>query len=75
MGEIRENTCLFGLGFARNQTFSWISPAAADFLVKKRGIAGIGVDVISFDPGKDGTYATHKVLLRQGNGELKISPI
>ncbi|HMH20506.1 MAG TPA: cyclase family protein [Puia sp.] len=46
--------------------FPGFSPAAADFLVKERDIAGIGVDVISFDPGKDSAYSTHKLLLRQG---------
>jgi kynurenine formamidase len=46
--------------------FPGFSPAAADFLVKERHIAGLGVDVISFDPGRDSTYTTHKVLLGQG---------
>lgn len=46
--------------------FPGFSPAAASFLVKKRNISGIGADVISFDPGRDGTYATHKVILYHG---------
>jgi kynurenine formamidase len=46
--------------------FPGIAPAAAEFLVKERQIAGLGVDVISFDPGRDSTYTTHKVLLGQG---------
>jgi kynurenine formamidase len=46
--------------------FPGFSPAAADFLVRQRHIAGIGVDVISFDMGKDSAYTAHKVVLGQG---------
>jgi kynurenine formamidase len=55
-----------GLDSQSVKHYPGFSPAAADFLVKERNIAGIGVDVISFDPGKDSAYSTHKVLLRQG---------
>jgi kynurenine formamidase len=43
--------------------FPGISPEAATFLIRERSIWGVGVDTISFDPGPDGTYQTHRVLL------------
>jgi kynurenine formamidase len=46
--------------------FPGFSPAAVDFLTRQRQIAGIGADVISFDPGKDSTYPSHKLLFSQG---------
>src|SRR5882757_6825118 len=55
-----------GVDSAGVKHFPGFSLAAVEFLVKKRSIAGIGVDVISFDPGKDGAYTGHKVLLRHG---------
>jgi len=61
-----ETPAYMGLDSQGIKHFPGISPAAADFLVKKRDIAGVGVDVISFDPGRDSTYTTHKLLLRQG---------
>lgn len=65
-GEFVHTDAYMGLDSAGVKHFPGFAPAAADFLVKKRGIAGIGVDVISFDPGKDNDYTTHKVLLGQG---------
>ena len=38
------------------------SPEAIDFLVNQRNVAGIGADVISFDPGRDSTYKGHHAL-------------
>jgi kynurenine formamidase len=43
--------------------FPGIAKQTAEFLVNKRRIWGVGVDVVSFDPGVDDTYQTHKVLL------------
>jgi kynurenine formamidase len=43
--------------------FPGISAEAAQFLVRERNIWGVGVDTISFDPGMDHTYRTHRVLL------------
>ena len=42
------------------------SHEAISFLLKDRDIAGIGVDVLSFDPGVDETYSGHKILFAAG---------
>ena len=42
------------------------SVAAIEFLVAERNIAGIGVDVLSLDPGKDENYTGHKILFQAG---------
>jgi kynurenine formamidase len=46
--------------------FPGFSTAAIDFLIRQRQIAGIGVDVISFDPGRDSTYKGHRLLFSKG---------
>jgi kynurenine formamidase len=46
--------------------FPGFSTAAIGFLVRQRQVAGIGADVISFDPGKDGTYTGHRLLFSMG---------
>lgn len=43
--------------------FPGISTEAAQFLISQRDISGVGVDVISFDPGIDHEYKTHKIIL------------
>jgi kynurenine formamidase len=43
--------------------FPGIAKETAEFLVRHRKIWGVGVDVVSFDPGVDNTYQTHRVLL------------
>lgn len=43
--------------------FPGFSPSAAEFLVKTPNVWGVGVDTISFDPGVDHTYQTHRILL------------
>ncbi|MET0341567.1 MAG: cyclase family protein [Polyangiales bacterium] len=45
--------------------FPGFSPEAATFLARERDIWGLGVDTISFDPGRDHTYQTHKALLAE----------
>lgn len=52
-----------GLDDRHVKHFPGVSPETARFLVEQRGIWGIGVDTLSFDPGIDGTYQTHRVLL------------
>lgn len=42
------------------------SNEAIKFLVTERNIAGIGVDVLSFDPGIDENYTGHKILFEAG---------
>jgi kynurenine formamidase len=39
---------------------------AVAFLLENRNIAGIGVDVLSFDPGTDENYTAHKTLFAAG---------
>jgi kynurenine formamidase len=47
----------------RTKHFPGISLDAINFLLTERDIAGVGVDVISFDPGYDHDYKGHKLLL------------
>ncbi|MGH9947161.1 MAG: cyclase family protein [Pyrinomonadaceae bacterium] len=46
--------------------FPGFSPEAAEFLVKERDVVGIGVDVMSLDPGNDKEYKAHKAWLKAG---------
>lgn len=47
--------------------FPGFSPAATEFLLEERGVAGAGIDTHGVDPGQDDTYATNtSVLARQG---------
>ena len=61
------------LGMDENHVkhFPGISLQAANFLVAEREISGVGVDVISFDPGYDSEYKTHKVILGAGKWALE----
>lgn len=43
--------------------FPGFSLEAVTFLVRERDIWGVGVDTISFDPGQDGAYQSHRALL------------
>ncbi|MGH7719704.1 MAG: cyclase family protein [Gemmatimonadaceae bacterium] len=43
--------------------FPGFSEQAAAFLLTERDVVGIGVDVISIDPGRDKSYATHRTWL------------
>ncbi len=52
-----------GRDSAKTLHFPGISKEAATFLITKRKISGVGVDVVSFDPGTDHTYQTHKIIL------------
>ena len=52
-----------GMDSSKTLHFPGISKEAATFLVSSRNIAGVGVDVVSFDPGRDHTYQTHRVIL------------
>jgi kynurenine formamidase len=60
---IRDPSRYLGVDAQHVKHFPGISPEAAAFLVRERSIWGVGVDTISFDPGQDGTYQTHRVLL------------
>ena len=60
-----------GIDSAHIKHFPGISKEAAAFLVDKRSIAGVGVDVVSFDPGIDGTYQSHRIILGKGKWALE----
>jgi kynurenine formamidase len=43
-----------------------IGVEAANWLIRNRSIWGVGVDTLSFDPGRDNDYLTHKAVLGAG---------
>ena len=51
-----------GLDKSHTKHFPGISLEAIHFLTTERNISGVGVDVISFDPGYDNEYKGHKLL-------------
>lgn len=55
-----------GLDSQQVKHYPGFSNAAIQFLVTERNIAGIGVDVLSFDPGIDENYTGHKTLFAAG---------
>jgi kynurenine formamidase len=55
-----------GLDQKQTKHFPGFSTAVIEFLVKERNIAGIGVDVLSIDPGVDENYLGHKILFGAG---------
>jgi len=81
-GRLPENVCVFmysgwdekiddprsylNMDSTNTMHFPGISLEAGEFLIKERDIAGVGVDVISFDPGWDKQYRTHRAILGAG---------
>ena len=55
-----------GVDHLHNKHFPGISEEAINFLITERNIAGVGVDVISLDPGYDNEYKGHKLLSNAG---------
>lgn len=55
-----------GLDDKQVKHYPGFSNDAIKFLVNERKIAGIGVDVLSFDPGIDEEYRGHKTLFEAG---------
>jgi kynurenine formamidase len=55
-----------GLDDKQVKHYPGFSNEAIKFLLKERNIAGIGVDVLSFDPGIDENYTGHKTLFTAG---------
>jgi kynurenine formamidase/glyoxylase-like metal-dependent hydrolase (beta-lactamase superfamily II) len=55
-----------GLDKEHTKHFPGISSAAIQLLVTERNISGVGVDVISLDPGHDNEYKGHKIILGAG---------
>jgi len=64
--KIKDSQAYLNMDSTNTMHFPGISLDAGEFLIKERDIAGVGVDVISFDPGWDKQYRTHKVLLGAG---------
>ena len=60
-----------GLDKTHTKHFPGISASAIQFLIDERNISGVGVDVISFDPGIDHDYKGHKLLLGAGKWALE----
>jgi len=65
------NDKFIGLDKEGTKHFPGISTNAANFLIKERNISGVGVDVLSFDPGYDNEYKTHKIILGAGKWALE----
>jgi len=80
-GRLADNVCVFmysgwekkighpsfiGLDSQNVKHFPGISVEAAKFLLEQRNISGVGVDVLSFDPGLDHEYKTHRLVLGAG---------
>jgi kynurenine formamidase len=55
-----------GLDSSQTKHYPGFSTEAIDFLLTNRIIAGLGVDVLSFDPGIDENYTGHKMLFAAG---------
>jgi kynurenine formamidase len=51
--------------------FPGFAPATIAFLVKERGVNGLGIDTASIDPGASSTFEGHKALLGGGRYGLE----
>lgn len=60
------DSSFIGIDDKQVKHYPGFSNEAIRFLISKRDIAGIGVDVLSFDPGIDENYTGHKILLAAG---------
>jgi kynurenine formamidase len=61
-----KDSLFVGLDSKQVKHYPGFSNDAIKFLVNERNIAGIGVDVLSFDPGIDENYTGHKTLFEAG---------
>jgi kynurenine formamidase len=61
-----KDSLFVGLDSKQVKHYPGFSNDAIKFLVNERNIAGIGVDVLSFDPGTDENYTGHKTLFEAG---------
>lgn len=61
-----KDSLFVGLDSQQVKHYPGFSNDAIKFLVEERNIAGIGVDVLSFDPGIDEHYTGHKTLFEAG---------
>jgi kynurenine formamidase len=61
-----KDSSFIGLDNKQVKHFPGFSNDAIKYLLANRNIAGIGVDVLSFDPGVDENYTGHKTLFTAG---------
>lgn len=64
--QLVRDSLFVGLDWQGGKHYPGFSTAAIQFLLAERAIAGIGVDVLSFDPGTDENYTGHKILFSAG---------
>jgi len=61
-----KDSSFIGLDSMQVKHYPGFSNDAIRYLISDRSIAGIGVDVLSFDPGTDENYSGHKILFKAG---------
>ena len=66
-----KDSLFVGLDDKQVKHYPGFSNEAIHFLISQRSIAGIGVDVLSFDPGIDENYTGHKILFKAGKWGLE----
>lgn len=66
-----KDSLFVGLDDKQVKHFPGFSNDAISFLLGNRNIAGIGVDVLSVDPGIDENYTGHKTLFKSGKWALE----
>jgi kynurenine formamidase len=57
---------------ANTMHFPGFSVEAAEFLARERRVAGLGVDTLSIDPGRDAAFRTHKAWLAAGKWAVEV---
>jgi kynurenine formamidase len=60
-----------GLDDKKVKHFPGFGVDAIQFLIRERNIWGVAVDTLSFDPGRDNDYLSHKALLGAGKWALE----
>lgn len=63
---VHDSKAFINMDSANTMHFPGWSAEAATFLAHERDVVGIGVDVLSLDPGKDKAYKAHKAWLGAG---------
>lgn len=69
--KLPDATAYLGLDAQGTKHFPGIGLEAARYLVTERSVWGVGTDAISFDPGVDDAYRTHRALLGAGKWALE----
>jgi kynurenine formamidase len=71
--KVKDAKAFINMDGANTMHFPGFSPEAADFLLRERDVVGIGVDVLSIDPGKDKEYKVHKLWLGAGKWAVECA--